>query len=1453
MNLLFPIFYKQYGICKSTQLLMPRVFSLDIFQFPRDSIYHHIGYNTTELMPDPQDPVFHFETKKKIAVDYVTQLSETQGAPRHVNAQIINFTKPFHFKNRQFKYVKEPAKVVTDSGMLEVYSYGLLNEFYKYPQNKLSQFHHDRNIQATVWTKINELIEVSDRYHFITLKVPDVLPSVRTLQMYSGNSGTQIINFFDTPDKLLILELWKWLDEVHRASSMISKIKEEHLHRINIIMEHSGKWAVMNLAYLNSWRKGSKPVPGMKLGTQWEPFDLQKYALRNIIQIQSAQVVVTDEEGEPVINGDEENLTETDTIDDITDPDGQTGDPITAPQRDDKDMLPQNDASALDQDLDVSEEIDAQIDEELKILETIEKQNLLQKASRAIPTDDNDDDLDIRHDYAAILTKDITPEEQAALTEVVFKERDPNETLLNEIEKYADYGVMSAADYRGTVKAAQQITRIHNEMTGGKNLTDFAVVTKEELSLSKEKTQLADIDNVQDKSMFKSTLKSYDADYVKNVMHKDIAAMIVNIQAAGIIVQGYDVESQRSILGEYETHTLQIKPIDGVSSTIRFRLPKVDQDGYYSVSGNKCRLRKQRGEIPIRKTSPYDVKLTSYYNSLFIQRSQKKSNDCYDWLYRTIRSISQQEGSKHITKVDPANVFDNSFKAPRVYSGLARYMKGMVVDGNRFIFDRKDRLKIITDPESLAKLENYGGQGKFVLSGVSKFKEPIVVDHSDEFYVWRNNQMVSLGNIFKITMISQADAPLDSADVKIYGKSVPLGIALGYKMGLTNLIRMLKVKPLVFDAKQRIPHSDDQYMIVFKDKKLVFSRKDTVATLILSGFSQYKNSIKNYFIEAFDDPNVYLNVLQSAGITVRILREVDMMDQLFVDPITKDILRDMKEPMTFLGLLFRSAELLTMDYHPDSQDMRYMRIKGYERFAGAIYTELVNSIKDFKSKSVRNKSKIEMSPYAVWKNITTDPAAQLVEDINPIQNLKEQEVVTYVGNGGRSKETMNKPTRAYHQSDMGVISESTPDSGDVGVTTYLSPNAQIGDLRGMPVLDKELAPASILSTAALLAPGAVHDDAKRVNFIGIQQKHTIACDSYHQPYVRTGYEQVIAQRTTDMFAYCAQEDGKVISVNEKGVVVEYVSGEQKGVLLGRQYGKAEGSVYPHDIVPMVRENQTFKKGQPIAYNQGFFEPDNLNPGNIIWKSSRTVKTALLESSQTHEDSSSVSRSLSGLLSARTTKMRSFVVDFHQGIRNMLKPGTVLDPTDVLFIIEDEITNDLGLFDAETISTLKKLSNKAPKAKVKGVLDKIEVYYHGDKDDMSTSLRALATMSDKNLSESLKAIGKKGLTGSVTDEYRVDGTPLALDQAEIKLYITVEGDTGVGDKIVVANQLKSVVGEVMDYDMTTEKGEAIELVFGGRSVGNRIVESPMIIGTTTTLLKALAKQAVSVYRGIGKQR
>ena len=128
--------------------------------------------------------------------------------------------------------------------------------------------------------------------------------------------------------------------------------------------------------------------------------------------------------------------------------------------------------------------------------------------------------------------------------------------------------------------------------------------------------------------------------------------------------------------------------------------------------------------------------------------------------------------------------------------------------------------------------------------------------------------------------------------------------------------------------------------------------------------------------------------------------------------------------------------------------------------------------------------------------------------------------------------------------------------------------------------------------------------------------------------------------------------------------------------------------------------------------------------------------------------------------------KEVVVNFDQSIHRLAKPGTVVKIDDPLCYIEDSITHDGNLFDENSIDLLRNLSKSAPKSSINGVIDKVEVFYNGDKEDMSeiTNENRLMLLIINWLL--YKSLGKKPYTGEVDDTYRVDGNPLLVDTAVI---------------------------------------------------------------------------------------
>lgn len=1453
MQLPFKFFYRQFGVRRVLNMVSPKLVTLSAF--PIGSMLHYLTYDSEHPDLDVSQLYFGANTRR-VLVDYPEEITpESKGKPRKTSSILKSLFRPFHVKNKKFRYLKDHYKTQDDKRALTVENYNYLYRMWRYTDLPMSRYYQWWDIQRTVWDNVQRINTEADYNHFFLVQVPEDVPSLSFLQLYSRQMNVNVMKIFDTPNKLFILELFKWLSGENRETTVFGSLKPETLSKVNLVFtSRDGRSSVVNLGYLDSWIKDHENRTEFNTVTQVVPLVLQKVMIKFLIAINSTvEVVETPEQTQTTVDpADEQERLELEAAQREYDEEHSESDgdhPDEHEYRDDvsrtevvtslaktskidpvnKDML----AGAMDEaDNNDLESTLKDIDDELKVLETVVTKRLKDKG---VQVDSKGDIIEEN-----LGKKEISVQE---IREKIFNEETVEQSLRRQVDQSADYGLLSASDYKRFIKDIEAYKELPDPYGSGKPAVQAMVITPEMLKLDQEKTRVEASELVLDKSMLQSSLLSYDHDYITKLLPKDIVSMTGSLQKAGVVIRRHEIEVDHSALGTYENHTLELRPIDGQASTVRFRIPKVEEDGTFVANGNKYVMRKQRVDLPIRKINPTSVALTSYYGKTFVSLNAKKSNSSLEWIIKKLNEASMED-HPYIKRVAPAKVFDNNFEAPYIYNALADNFKTITTTKYVLTFDHTERSKMVNEVQ-LAKLEENGSR----VVGMTTKHQPIVVNRDNHFFVVdQNGSLVSIGDIYEVLQLDMAQAPVDFTEVRIFSKTVPVAVILGHSIGFENLVKMLGAKYRKTEGRQQKNLEPHEYAISFKDESYIFTRKQRVPSMILAGFLEYERLLRQYMVEDFNHKDVYMTLLESKGLSSIYIREIEMTQQLFVDAITKGILESMGEPVTFNGLLIRSTELLQTYHHPDTQDMHAMRVRGYERLAGVIYKEMAAAIRQYRNRNIAGKSKIDISPYQIWGTIMKDPAIKLVEDINPIQNLKETEIVTYVGEGGRTKDSLSKPSRAYHANDMGIVSEATVDSSDVGINAYLSASPTFQDMRGVPQKgSKKITATQLVSTSALLAPGAAHDDPKRVNFISIQQSHTIATAGYHQPLVRTGYEYVIGNRTTDMFCYCAKQDGKVVGVTESGIIVEYADGTQKGVTLGRVYGKAEGSVYPHDIVTPMKIGQKFKKGDTVAYNTGFFEPDLLDPKRVVMKNSMLVTTALYESNQTHEDSSVISKALSRRLSAKTTKVKSFVINFNQNLLDVVKPGQAVNPKDVLMIIEDEITSTNNVFDEESLRVLKRLSNQAPRANFLGTVDKIEVYYHGDKRDMTASLKALADRSDRILAETCRSSGKPVMTGQVNDEYRVSGVPLALDKAELKFYITIETPAGVGDKNVFANQMKSVVGEVMDYSMTTESGTPIDAVFGMRSIMARVVNSPALIGTTSTLLKVVAKRAAEIYR------
>ena len=1087
--LLYNIFYRNHGARRLQNLLNPVLF--EFHAFPRNSLFHYIPLES-DVTDIDTSKIYLSGYNKKILVDFVEQYSTDgtlSGNPRRKATIVKNSIRSFIRDNKSFRYMPNHFEVIKDPRTLLINSYGYLDTLYRYPETPMSAYDRWVNVQKTVWDKADKIADKSDRNQFVIFKMPDILPGRSFLNIYENKTSIQMLNVFDNPESLMVLHIWRWLKSSTRENSVLNAIKPENYGLINfLIYNGTNDCFLINLGYLNSWIKGNENRTDFKNQIQVEAEQLQKIFLKSLMVLQSNSDVL---EEEPTAEDTDDTGYKKDELDEVekaeieeefkeyyddygTDVEHQTTDDTNDLDNSYMSFLSKNSKNIPDEVLNkISEKSNQELinsltdlDADLQVLEHINKTQLKNKG--IIVGDKGEFNDEIPEPEVEYTTEE--------LRAMVFIPKSTEDTLKNHLDTFAEYGLLSANDYKKAMKDMENFKNMKNPYNSKEKLVDFMQIEHSDIQIDKSKSEIVTSDNVLDSSMKESSLLSFSSDYIDKVMKKDILNMVSSLQKTGVIIKRYEIEKDISALGEYENHVLELKPIDGVSSVVRFRIPKVEDDSTMTIGGNKYIMRLQRVDLPIRKINPNTVALTSYYGKTFVDVCDKKANSTIAFISKNI-DLSLVEEDTYITDLAPGAMFDNDFVAPYYYSALAEKYKSFRAGDLFFDLDHTERHRYISE-DLLEKIEN-DPKHQCRLIGKNKKGFPLFIDYENEFYLYADNELRHIGDIFEVLRLPQVKAPVDFTEMRVYSKKIPVGVLIAYHIGFENLLKILNVKYRIEETRI-FSQESHEYAIRFKDRSYVFSRKDRLHSLIVSGFLQYEKQTKTYPYKEFNKKNVYLNLLQSKGLTAIYVREIESTYQMFIDPITESILKEMNEPTTLIGLLIRSTEMLLRYDHPDSQDTSMMRIRGYERISGIIYKELTSAIRQYRNRNISGKSKIDISPYQIWKTINNDPSIKLAEDINPIQNLKDQEVVTYVGEGGRSKDSMNKASRAYHRNDIGVISESTVDSSDVGVNAYLSPNPNLENLRGIIKDDKVLEPTNILSTAALLAPNSYKDDPKRV-------------------------------------------------------------------------------------------------------------------------------------------------------------------------------------------------------------------------------------------------------------------------------------------------------------------------------------------------------------------------------------
>jgi hypothetical protein len=366
----------------------------------------------------------------------------------------------------------------------------------------------------------------------------------------------------------------------------------------------------------------------------------------------------------------------------------------------------------------------------------------------------------------------------------------------------------------------------------------------------------------------------------------------------------------------------------------------------------------------------------------------------------------------------------------------------------------------------------------------------------------------------------------------------------------------------------------------------------------------------------------------------------------------------------------------------------------------------------------------------------------------------------------------------------------------------------------------------------------------------------VPVECYEKIRVCTGYERVLAHRCGRNFAGVAKQKGKITNVDERARLVEvtYANGDTEVFPFGNEYITFDSMELESRLECNVKVGQVVDKGDIITYNRDYFKMDKTT-GQVDMSIGVKSNVVFMEMDTTLEDGVEISDRLATKLTMSPINLKVVSLSGKSLIHMCRSIGDVVAPTDDLMIFEEDPTAT-GSFnvDEDTLLMLSELNRRTPSAGHAGTIVKIDAYYSCDPETMHPTVKELV----KHAVEERNRRYRMTRNSANENDYppstviapgsKYKGVTFSEDTVMFVFHIQEHIKHGVGDKLVVCNQLKCTCGGIFAKPVYSESGVEIDAFFSMLSTNKRIVLSPFMHGITSRILEKLEDDICLEYFG-----
>lgn len=988
-----------------------------------------------------------------------------------------------------------------------------------------------------------------------------------------------------------------------------------------------------------------------------------------------------------------------------------------------------------------------------------------------------------------------------------------------------------------------------------------------------------------DERMEQSHLASFDEEYNKKQAMTDISNIVSsfsNNEYSPIVVDSVEYEDSDNDTDMKKTLHVKYKTDDNKNLSFQIDVPKIVDKRYLYLGNNKKVIKKQLVRLPIVKTKNDRVEITTNYQKMTLERTNGNLSRKNMYLLKLLKGSTNKAyqieyGDNSITNAKMG--YNNDFE----YEELASYISKVTTPQYTLIFNRDaigDEIALLNIPD------NFLGEKRTPIG----FR--LVSDEIESLLFIENRKVFKYNILTKL--ISEA-APslfdflayqvfkLDMSNIPkisnnfIYTKlkflqtTYPLFPVVASQVGITSILNRYKVE-YHLSAKQE-KRNPEYIEVKFKDCFLYF--KDEMKNALLLN-AIYGMNPEEFNFNDFDMDVPYtkyfMNLLgDSIGIHTRNTLRINL--SVMIDPITRDILRDLHLPTDIIDVLLYANTLLVGNQYKPLNDMTNWRIRSNEIVADVLYGILAGAYVSYAKHKINGRPiNLQVPKGALISKLQMEPNINDKSTLNPIieaEQIAQMSAKGYRGVNINSAFTLEM--RAYSDSMQGIVSgNSTPFSGQAGITRAITYDPLITSVRGyIPEKDKdqELNAANILSPTELLSSfTAAGADSPRQAMQVAQTGHTLPVLHSSKQLIGSGMNKTLAYIISDDFCFKAKKPGIVEKIDSKNniAILKYNDGAYDAIDLDDKLNKNSGmGFYIHQLFKIVyAEGEHFDEGDVIAYNPSYFTGKGKN---VDYQPGALAKIAIASGDFSFEDSTIISETLSQKCSSKVNMLKQAVLGKNATIYNIVKKGDTVKTGENLIEFTSSFDDpDTAEFLAKLQSSMSseqinEIVHESIKAKYTGEITKVDIFYNCPFEQLSPSLQKLIRNYQGMLSSRANAV--KGIPHNnvhippleQTDAKKIGKESFPDDGGVIiNIYIEYIDELGMGDKITYNTALKGVVSKVLSKDEAPlcdyRPEEPIEAILTPTGIISRMTTDIYSFIYSTKVLVECGKQIREIWNG-----